>query len=940
MKKVLVCVLWYLLFVTNVCAQVKLSPLFSDNMVLQQKTEAPVWGMSKPNKKIEIITSWDQKTYTIQADAQGKWNIKVTTPAAGGPYEITISDGKKVKLSNVMIGEVWICSGQSNMEMQVEGWGKVLNYQQEKMEAENYPNIRFLLVEKAISPVPGDRLKATENGWQVCSSKSVADFSAAGYFFGRDLHKYQNVPIGLIDTSWGGTYIETWTSKEALATMPDMQKKLEVLNGLPVTKEEREKKFHSDIEDWKKNIEKIDKGFINGKAVWAATDLEDSSWKTMKVPGLMQEQGLAGFNGIVWFRKTIDIPANWANKELTLNVGVIDDNDFTYFNGVQVGHTEGWMTPRSYKIPKELVKKGKAVIAVRVMDTGGTGGINGSPGSISLQRSQTDDMQLAGNWKYQVSLTMKDIPHMPVNTANEPNVPGFLFNAMLHPLIPYAIKGAIWYQGEANTGRAYQYRELMPLMIKDWRDRWGYDFPFYKSLDHLRFEHIALPYRAKKGEAITQMAYAKRGIITPEMEYVAIRENMNCEELGIKTHITPEFVRQEIAEGRAVLPANINHPEAEPMIIGRNFLVKINTNIGNSATTSSIDEEVEKALWSCKWGGDTLMDLSTGENIHETREWIIRNCPVPVGTVPIYQALEKVNGIVEDLTWEIYRDTLIEQCEQGVDYFTIHAGIRRHNVHLADNRLCGIVSRGGSIMSKWCLVHDQESFLYDHFDDICDILAQYDVAVSLGDGLRPGSIYDANDEAQFAELDTMGELVLRAWDKNVQAFIEGPGHVPMHKIKENMERQIEKCHDAPFYTLGPLVTDIAPGYDHITSAIGAAQIGWLGTAMLCYVTPKEHLALPDKEDVRVGVITYKIAAHAADLAKGHPGAQVRDNALSKARYEFRWKDQFDLSLDPERAQTYFRAGHHIDGEYCTMCGPNFCAMRLSRDLKKSAKTNK
>ena len=447
-------------------------------------------------------------------------------------------------------------------------------------------------------------------------------------------------------------------------------------------------------------------------------------------------------------------------------------------------------------------------------------------------------------------------------------------------------------------------------------------------------------YAATRDYAITQMAYAKRGIITPEMEYVAIRENMNCEELGIETHITPEFVRKEIAEGRAVLPANINHPEAEPMIIGRNFLVKINTNIGNSATTSSIDEEVEKALWSCKWGGDTLMDLSTGENIHETREWIIRNCPVPVGTVPIYQALEKVNGVVEDLNWEIYRDTLIEQCEQGVDYFTIHAGIRRHNVHLADKRLCGIVSRGGSIMSKWCLVHDQESFLYEHFDDICDILAQYDVAVSLGDGLRPGSIHDANDEAQFAELDTMGELVLRAWEKNVQAFIEGPGHVPMHKIKENMERQIEKCHDAPFYTLGPLVTDIAPGYDHITSAIGAAQIGWLGTAMLCYVTPKEHLALPDKEDVRVGVITYKIAAHAADLAKGHPGAQVRDNALSKARYEFRWKDQFDLSLDPERAQGYFRAGHHIDGEYCTMCGPNFCAMRLSRDLKKNAKSDK
>lgn len=458
-----------------------------------------------------------------------------------------------------------------------------------------------------------------------------------------------------------------------------------------------------------------------------------------------------------------------------------------------------------------------------------------------------------------------------------------------------------------------------------------------KSLDHLRFEHIALPYRAKAGKQLSQMYYAKQGIITPEMEYVAIRENMNCEELGIKTHITPEFVRREIAEGRAVLPANINHPEAEPMIIGRNFLVKINTNIGNSATTSGIEEEVEKTVWSCKWGGDTLMDLSTGDNIHETREWIIRNCPVPVGTVPIYQALEKVNGKVEDLNWEIYKDTLIEQCEQGVDYFTIHAGIRRHNVHLADKRLTGIVSRGGSIMSKWCLVHNRESFLYEHFEDICDILARYDVAISLGDGLRPGSIHDANDEAQFAELDTMGELVVRAWDKNVQAFIEGPGHVPMHKIQENMERQITHCHNAPFYTLGPLVTDIAPGYDHITSAIGAAQIGWLGTAMLCYVTPKEHLGLPGKEDVRTGVVTYKIAAHAADLAKGHPGAQVRDNALSKARYEFRWKDQFNLALDPDRALEYFKEGHHEDGEYCTMCGPNFCAMKLSRDLKECRK---
>lgn len=454
-----------------------------------------------------------------------------------------------------------------------------------------------------------------------------------------------------------------------------------------------------------------------------------------------------------------------------------------------------------------------------------------------------------------------------------------------------------------------------------------------KSLDELRFQHIALPYRALPGKSVTQMAYAKQGIITPEMEYVAIRENMNCEELGIKTHITPEFVREEVASGRAVIPANINHPEAEPMIIGRNFLVKINTNIGNSATTSNINEEVEKAVWSCKWGGDTIMDLSTGANIHETREWIIRNSPVPVGTVPMYQAMEKVHGVAKNLTWELYRDTLIEQCEQGVDYFTIHCGIRRKNIHLANGRLTGMVSRGGSIISEWCLQNDRESFLYEHFDDICDICAQYDVAISLGDGLRPGSIYDANDAAQFAELDTMGELVERAWAKNVQAFIEGPGHVPMNKIKENMERQIEKCHNAPFYTLGPLVTDIAPGYDHITSAIGAAQIGWLGTAMLCYVTPKEHLALPNRDDVRTGVVTYKLAAHAADLAKGHPSAQIRDNALSKARYEFRWKDQFNLGLDPELAQKYYKEAHYENGEFCTMCGPNFCAMRISRRLK-------
>lgn len=457
------------------------------------------------------------------------------------------------------------------------------------------------------------------------------------------------------------------------------------------------------------------------------------------------------------------------------------------------------------------------------------------------------------------------------------------------------------------------------------------------SLDSLRFGHIKLPRRAIEGKNITQMAYAKAGIITPEMEYVAIRENMKCKEAGIDSYITPEFVRDEIARGRAVLPANINHPESEPMIIGRNFLVKINANIGNSATTSSIDEEVDKAVWSCKWGGDTVMDLSTGANIHETREWIIRNSPVPVGTVPIYQALEKVKGNVADLNWEVYRDTLIEQCEQGVDYFTIHAGIRLENVHLADNRLCGIVSRGGSIMSKWCLLYNKESFLYEHFDDICDIVSKYDVALSLGDGLRPGCIADANDAAQFAELDTMGELVTRAWEKNVQAFIEGPGHVPMHKIQENMDRQITKCHEAPFYTLGPLVTDIAPGYDHITSAIGGAQIAWLGTAMLCYVTPKEHLALPDKEDVRVGVVTYKIAAHAADLAKGHPGAVIRDNALSKARFEFRWRDQFHLSLDPERALQYFEEAGHTDGEYCTMCGPDFCAAKLSHDLRKFKK---
>lgn len=462
--------------------------------------------------------------------------------------------------------------------------------------------------------------------------------------------------------------------------------------------------------------------------------------------------------------------------------------------------------------------------------------------------------------------------------------------------------------------------------------QYGNDRALNQDLDKIRFAHQYLPRRAKNGCKITQMALAKMGIITPEMEYVAIRENMDCEALGVKSHITPEFVREEVASGRAVIPANINHPESEPMIIGRNFAVKLNTNIGNSALSSGIEEEVNKAVWSCYWGGDTLMDLSTGDNIHETREWIIRNCPVPVGTVPIYQALEKVDGDVAALSWELYRDTLIEQAEQGVDYFTIHAGVLRAHAELIGERLTGIVSRGGSIITQWCVMHNKENFLYTHFDEICDILAKYDVAVSLGDGLRPGSIHDANDRSQFMELDVLGELTQIAWSHNVQVLIEGPGHVPMHKIAENMDRQVEKCHKAPFYTLGPLTTDIAPGYDHITSAIGAAQIAWLGTAMICYVTPKEHLALPNLEDVRNGVIAYKIAAHAADLAKGHPGAQVRDDAMSKARFEFRWKDQFNLSLDPARARQYYVESHKNDDHFCTMCGPNFCAMRISQSI--------
>ena len=461
------------------------------------------------------------------------------------------------------------------------------------------------------------------------------------------------------------------------------------------------------------------------------------------------------------------------------------------------------------------------------------------------------------------------------------------------------------------------------------------------SLDAIRFPIRHKPRRAQEGKCVTQLHYARKGIVTPEMEYVAIRENLDNEARGIESHITPEFVRDEIAAGRAIIAANINHPEAEPMIIGSAFSVKINTNIGNSALSSGIEEEVQKAVWSCYWGGDTLMDLSTGDNIHETREWIIRNCPVPMGTVPIYQALEKVNGSVKDLTWEIYRDTLIEQCEQGVDYFTIHAGVLREHAPLVARRLTGCVSRGGSIMMQWTAIHDRESFLYVHFDEICEILNKYDVAISLGDGMRPGSIHDANDAAQFLELDTLGELCVRAWEHDVQVIIEGPGHVPMNKIRENMDRQKRACHEAPFYTLGPLTTDVAPGYDHITSAIGAANIGSMGTAMLCYVTPKEHLALPTLTDVREGVIAYKIAAHAADLCKQYPGAQTRDNALSKARYEFRWKDQFNLSFDPARAKEYYLAGrvgsNDTDDKFCTMCGPNFCAMRISQNIEEECR---
>ncbi|MGD8266510.1 MAG: phosphomethylpyrimidine synthase ThiC [Chromatiales bacterium] len=563
-----------------------------------------------------------------------------------------------------------------------------------------------------------------------------------------------------------------------------------------------------------------------------------------------------------------------------------------------------------------------------------------------------------------IRVPMREVEQTPTTTngANEPNPPLYIYDTSG----PYGdpavkidlLKGlpevrADWILERGDT-------ELLEGPTSDY----GKERQNDPELANLRFEHIRAPRRACVGSNVTQMHYARQGIITPEMEFVAIRENQKLDEMRndpryaqlLKQHpgqnfgaslpdaITPEFVRQEVAAGRAIIPANINHPELEPMIIGRNFRVKINTNIGNSAVTSSIEEEVEKMVWSARWGGDTLMDLSTGKNIHETREWILRNAPMPIGTVPIYQALEKVDGKAEELTWEMFRDTLIEQAEQGVDYFTIHAGVRLKYVPLTAERVTGIVSRGGSIMAKWCLAHHEENFLYTHFEEICEIMKAYDVSFSLGDGLRPGCLADANDAAQFGELETLGELTKIAWEHDVQVMIEGPGHVPMQMIKENMEKELEDCFEAPFYTLGPLTTDIAPAYDHITSAIGAAQIGWYGTAMLCYVTPKEHLGLPDKNDVRDGIIAYKISAHAADLAKGLPGAQVRDNALSKARFEFRWEDQFNLSLDPERAREFhdatMPAQAHKVAHFCSMCGPHFCSMKITQDVRDYAAAQK
>jgi phosphomethylpyrimidine synthase len=553
-----------------------------------------------------------------------------------------------------------------------------------------------------------------------------------------------------------------------------------------------------------------------------------------------------------------------------------------------------------------------------------------------------------------------NVPFREITISDTPSQFGAEKNA---PVLVYDTSGPY-----TDPNYSIDIRNGLPELRKNWIDArndtlnldgptsvFGQKRKFDPELEKMRFNLKRNPRRAKPRQNVTQMHYARQGIITPEMEFIAIRENQRREGIteflqtqhpgenhgaAIPKSITPEFVREEVARGRAIIPVNINHPESEPMIIGRNFLVKINANIGNSALGSSISEEVEKMVWSTRWGGDTVMDLSTGKNIHETREWIIRNSPVPIGTVPIYQALEKVNGKAEDLTWEIFKDTLIEQAEQGVDYFTIHAGVRLAYIPMTAKRMTGIVSRGGSIMAKWCLAHHEESFLYTHFEEICEIMKAYDVSFSLGDGLRPGSIYDANDEAQFAELKTLGELTQIAWKHDVQVMIEGPGHVPMHLIKENMEMQLKHCDEAPFYTLGPLTTDIAPGYDHITSGIGAAMIGWFGCAMLCYVTPKEHLGLPDKEDVREGIITYKIAAHAADLAKGHPGAQIRDNALSKARFEFRWDDQFNLGLDPEKAKEFHDETLPQEGakqaHFCSMCGPHFCSMKISQDVRDYA----
>jgi len=553
---------------------------------------------------------------------------------------------------------------------------------------------------------------------------------------------------------------------------------------------------------------------------------------------------------------------------------------------------------------------------------------------------------------------------VPMRKVSQSDTPGKLGAEKNPPVYVYDTSGPY-----TDPTVSVDLREGLPALRESWitargdteqlsgpSSSYGHQRQHDPALAHMRFEHIRSPRRAKAGANVTQMHYARNGIVTPEMEFIAIRESQKLEAVAemyrfqhpgesfgasIPKLITPEFVRDEVARGRAIIPNNINHPESEPMIIGRNFLVKINCNLGNSAVSSSIEEEVEKMLWAIRWGGDTVMDLSTGKNIHETREWIIRNSPVPIGTVPIYQALEKVDGKAEELTWEIFRDTLIEQAEQGVDYFTIHAGIRLPFIPLTAKRTTGIVSRGGSIMAKWCLAHHKESFLYTHFEDICEIMKAYDVAFSLGDGLRPGSIADANDEAQFAELRTLGELTQIAWKHDVQVMIEGPGHVPMHMIKANMDEQLKHCHEAPFYTLGPLTTDIAPGYDHITSAIGAAMIGWYGTAMLCYVTPKEHLGLPNKQDVRDGIIAYKIAAHAADLAKGHPGAQARDNALSKARFEFRWQDQFNLSLDPEKALEFHDETLPQEGakqaHFCSMCGPHFCSMKITQDVRDYAR---